>query len=66
VLQGLTKDEQVTFHRERLPEIIEKHRERVLMIAETDPKGVAAFIEAEKRKRSGKTEPEAFHVDIEL
>ena len=62
---ALDKEAQMEFHKTRLPELVQQNKKKVLAIAETDPKGVGGFIEAERMKREGK-QPQQFSVEIEI
>ena len=67
VLATMDRATQDAFRKDKLPGIIEQHKERVIALAETDPKAVKPFIDAETLKRSGKPqEDDAFRVEIEI
>ena len=61
----LSKEDQVAFHKEKLPGLITANTEKVLTIAQADLNGMGGFIEAERMKRDGK-KPESFAVEIEI
>lgn len=62
---SMTKEEQVAFHKEKLPGLVEANTEKVLGIAQKDPNGMGGFIEAETKKRAG-TKDTQFAVEIEI
>lgn len=65
VISTMNKEEQITFHKTKLPQIVHDNTAKVLAIAMKDPKGMGEFIEAENRKRDG-TKAETFAVEIEI
>ncbi len=64
-ISGMDKEQQVAFHKDKLPEIVKTHTAQVLAVAQKDPKGMGGFIEAETRKREG-TKDTQFAVEIEI
>lgn len=64
-ISGMTKEQQVTFHKDKLPQLVKDNTVKVLAVAQKDPKGMGAFIEAETRKRNG-TKDTDFAVEIEI
>lgn len=64
-ISGMDKEQQVTFHKEKLPEIVKTHTAQVLAIAQKDKSGMGGFIAAETRKRNN-TKDTGFVVEIEI
>jgi hypothetical protein len=65
VLIPMSHEDREAFRKDKLPGIIEQHKERVIELAESDKKAVKPFIDAEKLKRGTKTD-DSFHVEIEI
>jgi hypothetical protein len=61
----MSHEDREAFRKDKLPGIIEQHKERVIGLAESDKKAVKPFIDAEKLKRGTKTD-DSFHVEIEI
>ena len=64
-IKDLSHADQVEFHKNRLPELVQKHKPEVIARAEADKSGVGAFIDAEKQKRAGTTSDQ-FQVEIDI
>lgn len=64
-IANLDKNVQVAFHKDKLPQLVKDNTEKVLAIAQKDPKGMGAFIDAERKKREGIKET-SFAVEIEI
>ena len=67
-LVGKTKDEQITFHKEKLPALIAKHRPGMIATEEarTEDGSPGWYINAERVKRSGKVEKKVTEIEIEI
>jgi hypothetical protein len=64
-ISGMPKDEQIAFHKTKLPQLVRDNTAKVLAVAQKDPNGMGSFIEAERKKREG-TKETGFSVDIEI
>jgi hypothetical protein len=64
-ISGMPKDEQIVFHKTKLPELVKTNTAKVLAVAQKDKTGMGAFIEAETKKREG-TKDTGFAVEIEI
>jgi hypothetical protein len=65
-IKDLSQEEQRQFHKEKLPELIKKHRQTVMQKAEASQTLVKPFIDAENRKRNGTTASNTFAVEIDI
>lgn len=67
-LAGKSKDEQIAFHKEKLPMLILKHRPGMIATEEsrTEDGSPGWYINAERVKRSGKTEKKVTEIEIEI
>jgi hypothetical protein len=67
-LAGKSKEEQITFHKEKLPALIAKHRPGMIATEEarTEDGSPGWYINAERVKRSGKIEKKVTEIEIEI
>jgi len=64
-IANMPKDEQIAFHKTKLPQLVRDNTAKVLAVAQKDPNGMGSFIEAERKKREGTKETQ-FAVEIEI